>query len=66
MCRPGEKQFLMQILQELVPEGTREMTARAGVWVEVAKRVLVPTDVTVTVEGVDTVVHVDYERGRVS
>ncbi|CAN0291858.1 unnamed protein product, partial [Ectocarpus sp. 4 AP-2014] len=54
----------MQILQEFVPEETRESTARAAVWVQIAKRVLVPTDATVTVEGVDTVVHVDYKRGR--
>ena len=66
MCRPGETQLLMQLLQKYTPEGTRESKARAGVWVEIIKRVLVPTDVTVTENGIDTVAHVDYGRGRVS
>ncbi|CAN0162083.1 unnamed protein product, partial [Ectocarpus fasciculatus] len=64
MCRIGEKQLLMQLVQEYTPEGTRETKARARVWLAIAKRILIPTEVTVTEDAEDTVVMVDYQRGR--
>ncbi|CAN0364134.1 unnamed protein product [Ectocarpus sp. 6 AP-2014] len=64
MCRIGEKQLLMQLVQEYTPEGTRETKARARVWLDIAKRMLIPTEVTVTEDAEDTVVTVDYQRGR--
>ncbi|CAN0340788.1 unnamed protein product [Ectocarpus sp. 6 AP-2014] len=64
MCRIGEKQLLMQLVQEYTPEGTRETKARARVWLDLAKRMLIPTEVTVTEDAEDIVVTVDYQRGR--
>ncbi|CAN0308970.1 unnamed protein product [Ectocarpus sp. 6 AP-2014] len=67
MCRIGEKQLLMQLVQEYTPEGTRETKARARVWFDIAKRMLIPTEVTGTEDAEDTVVTVDYQqRGRMS
>ncbi|CAN0047358.1 unnamed protein product, partial [Ectocarpus fasciculatus] len=64
MCRAGEKQLLMQLVQEYTPEGTRETKARSCVWVEIAKKMLIPTEVKVTEDAQETVVMVDYQRGR--
>ena len=66
MCRAGEKQLLMQLVQEYTPEGTRETKARSCVWVDIAKKMLIPTEVKVTEDAEETVVMVDYQRGRVS
>lgn len=54
MARIGEKQLLMQLVQEYTPEGTRETKARARVWSAIVKRMLIPTEVTVTENAEDS------------
>lgn len=46
---------MMQILLALTPEGIRENKADKACWKEVAKKVLVPTDVRVTEVSVEMV-----------
>eukprot|EP00903_Cladosiphon_okamuranus_P019293 g17734.t1 len=63
LSRAAEKEYFYINVHDVCPEKENKEGAKK-LWVDVAKKVLVPTDLQITRGGLTTKVRVDYQRGR--